>query len=221
VAPRRPQPTAASKARAERIAAALAGLLLDEPTTPEYTAGGPYRGVELPPKPVAPVGQLVCPNCDGALEIFDERGIEIHRCTSCAGLWLDPGELDDLVSTPPDVPIDVAELREEMRNVAPPVGEVRYRKCPRCRELMNRRNYGTVSGVVIDECNRHGMYLDAREFDAIETFIRMGGMQLQRQKLEEARLSKLARREADAVEAEQRAENAARNYRLRRLFRLF
>ena len=196
-------------------------MLVDEPTMPEYTAGGPYRGVELPPKPAPPTGQLACPNCTGTLEIFDERGIEIHRCTSCAGLWLDPGELDDLINTPPDVPLDVVELREEMRKVAPPLGEVRYRKCPRCHEPMNRRNYGTVSGVVIDECNRHGMYLDSREFDAIETFIRMGGMQLQRQKLEEARLNEIARRRSaavnDAMEAEERATRA--RMRLRAMFR--
>jgi Zn-finger nucleic acid-binding protein len=185
VPPRRPQATAASKAKADRIAAALAGLLEDVPAAPEYSGNDPYRGAELPPKPAARAVELACPNCRGAMEIADERGVEIHRCTSCWGLWLDPGELDELVTAPLDPQPDVAALREEMRKVAPPVGEVRYRMCPRCREPMNRRNYGSVSGVVIDECSRHGSYLDAQEFDAIETFIRMGGLALQRQRFEE------------------------------------
>jgi Zn-finger nucleic acid-binding protein len=201
VPPRRPQPTAASKARAERIAAALAGLLEDAPPPPEYSGSDPYRGAELPSRPRAPAAELHCPACRGPMELAIERGVEIHRCTSCWGLWLDPGELDELVTPPLDPQPDIIALRDEMRQVAPPLGEVRYRMCPRCGDPMNRRNYGSVSGVVIDECNRHGMYLDAREFDAIETFIRMGGLELQRRRFEERIRDRQRKAEIAAEEA--------------------
>ena len=212
--PRRRQATEASKARAQRIANALAGLLEDVPDAPEFSGGDPYRGAELPPKKKDSVASLTCPACEGVMEIEDQRGIEIHRCGACDGLWLDPGELDDLVDAPPAAAPDVAQIREEMRKVAPPVGEVRYRMCPRCGDPMNRQNYGSHSGVVIDECRRHGLYLDAHEFEAIETFIRMGGLDIKRKMLEErARKRELTARaaEADAAAREHGAAAVVRH----------
>jgi hypothetical protein len=49
---------------------------------------------------------------------------------------------------------------------------------------MARRNFGTISGVVVDECQRHGVLLDEGELQAIESFVAMGGERLG----EEARL---------------------------------
>jgi Zn-finger nucleic acid-binding protein len=160
------------------------------------------------------------------MAVEHERGIEIHRCRTCDGLWLDPGELDELVPAPTAATADVGALREEMKKVAPPVGEVRYRMCPRCGNPMNRLNYGSHSGVVIDECSRHGVYLDAREFEAIETFIKMGGLALKRQMLEErARRREQAARsaEADAAAAASRHRATAyhRRWLLADLFGLF
>ncbi|MFY0540274.1 zf-TFIIB domain-containing protein [Nannocystis pusilla] len=53
--------------------------------------------------------------------------------------------------------------------------DVRYRECPRCREVMNRRNFGTISGVIVDECRHHGLFLDAGELEEVEAFLRAGG----------------------------------------------
>ncbi|HEY3447661.1 MAG TPA: zf-TFIIB domain-containing protein [Myxococcales bacterium] len=41
------------------------------------------------------LGKLGCPACGGALEPHEFpslRGIELDRCASCGGLWLDAGE---------------------------------------------------------------------------------------------------------------------------------
>lgn len=43
---------------------------------------------------------------------------------------------------------------------------------------MNRRNFGRRSGVIVDECVEHGLFLDPGEFEAIETFIAHGGLAL-------------------------------------------
>ncbi len=220
--PRRPQPTAASKARAERIAAALAGMLEDDPGPPQFSGPDPYRGAELPPKPATTAPSLTCPACGNAMELSHERGVEIHRCSVCFGLWLDPGELDELVAEGPlDPQPDLATVRKEMHKVVPPMGEVRYRMCPRCGDPMNRRNYGSVSGVVIDECTRHGLYLDACEFDAIETFIRMGGQELQRQHLEERLRQRERRAQRDLQEAAMSAAQARAYHRRSLLAALF
>ncbi len=53
--------------------------------------------------------------------------------------------------------------------------EVVYRRCPTCLAHMARRNWGKASGVVIDQCPRHGSWFDHGELEQILTWIRAGG----------------------------------------------
>ena len=39
-----------------------------------------------------------CPKCGGNLAAEDYQGVEIDRCTDCKGIWLDPGEIEELVA---------------------------------------------------------------------------------------------------------------------------
>jgi len=43
-----------------------------------------------------------CPKCGMELAEVTFRGVHIDRCTSCAGVWLDAGELDTLSSAEPE-----------------------------------------------------------------------------------------------------------------------
>ncbi len=185
--PRRPQATAASKARAARIAAALEGILDDLPPPPDDgpapASGGksmPYRPMPKAPRATGRRQGVDCPACGNPMEVDFERGVEIHRCIGCAGLWLDPGELDAMVDDPGPAEADVATLREGMKQVQVPNQPVQYRKCPRCKSVMQRRNFGSHSGVIVDECRQHGIYLDPGEFEAIEAFIALGGLALEK-----------------------------------------
>lgn len=143
------------------------------------------------------------------------RGVEIHRCTRCDGLWLDPGRLDqivEMVDEPAHRPADLPRLRRRMQAVAPPVGDVRYRKCPRCQAVMNRRNFGTHSGVILDECVEHGLFLDPGEFEAIETFIGLGGLQLAKENLEAKLRERQRKREEDEAQWEHTRSRLRRRY---------
>jgi len=187
MAPRRPRATAESKARAARIAAALEGLLDDLPPPPDLgepsaptTSNAPYRPMPRAPRPSGRRRGVDCPACHDPMELDFERGVEIHRCIGCAGLWLDPGELDSLVDDPGPRDADLPTLRAGMKEVQVRSGPVQYRKCPRCEDVMLRRNFGTHSGVIVDECRAHGLYLDPGEFEAIEQFIKLGGLALER-----------------------------------------
>ena len=54
--------------------------------------------------------------------------------------------------------------------------------------MMNRVNFGKLSGAVIDVCRGHGTFLDAGELHQIVTFIQEGGLDRARaQKIEELR----------------------------------
>jgi Zn-finger nucleic acid-binding protein len=50
-----------------------------------------------------------------------------------------------------------------------------YRPCVLCGALMNRRNYGRKSGVIVDVCSRHGLWFDLHEIDRLLRWIREGG----------------------------------------------
>lgn len=147
---------------------------------PADSTGTPYRPMPAGPKANGRRQGVDCPACGSPMEVDFERGVEIHRCIGCAGLWLDPGELDALVDDPGPRTANVATLREGMKNVQVTAGPVKYRKCPRCSTVMERRNFGSHSGVIVDECRQHGMYLDPGEFEAIEAFIKLGGLALEK-----------------------------------------
>src|SRR5262249_50092296 len=61
-------------------------------------------------------------------------------------------------------------------------GEIHYRKCVACGKLMNRINFGRVSGTVVDVCKGHGTFLDAGELHLIVSFIQQGGLDRARQR---------------------------------------
>ncbi len=202
--PRRPEPTAASKARAARIAKALEGLLDDLPAEPASRSaplGGPYRPRPSAAKPTGRRQGLDCPACGQPLAVEVERGIEVHRCIGCAGLWLDPGELESMVEDPGPMQPDIPTIRRGMAKVGVPKTPVAYRRCPRCGDVMERRNFGSHSGVVVDECRRHGMFLDPGEFEAIEAFISLGGLSLER-------ANQMQRLKAERRRAEREAAHA-------------
>ena len=184
---RRPQATAESKARAERIARSLAGLLNDLPAPARDPDAGPDDDDVLPRMPRAPGpspgGSLTCPRCAGAMDMLTAgHGVEIDQCLECGAIWLDAGELDALVADKEPAtqvePPTMGELRTRMREVVPGEAAFKYRDCPRCQQVMRRTNFGTISGVVVDECRVHGVLLDPGELHAIETFVKLGGQAL-------------------------------------------
>lgn len=130
-----------------------------------------------------------------------DRGLQLERCPQCGGLWLDPGELDQVGEPPVSSTVDVPRLRREMSAITQLDAQVRYRKCPRCEDVMNRINFGAASGVIIDECPKHGVYLDPDELEAIERFVELGGLELGRRSSEERLRRRAVRAEAELAEA--------------------
>ena len=46
----------------------------------------------------------------------------------------------------------------------------RYLACPTCGSLLQRRNFGRNSGIVVDACRRHGVSFDRGELYRIVRF---------------------------------------------------
>lgn len=134
----------------------------------------------------APEKFRTCPVCKKDMDVLNigQEGdpFYIDRCPTCLGIFLDTGELDAVVrETVPSVHhIAMEKLKQLKREMLDYNKTVSYRACPVCGKLMNRENYGKFSGVIVDRCRIHGVYLDAGELQLIQRWVAAGGsLQLQ------------------------------------------
>jgi Zn-finger nucleic acid-binding protein len=127
-----------------------------------------------------------------------DTGLTALECERCAGLWL--GEevfrsLSERARSEEDPAPDAAEVRDEAASGIARTASRAYRRCPVCRSMMNRSNFGRRSGVLVDRCRDHGTWFDDAELQAILRWIRSGGESLaQKRDHEEARVAASAAR---------------------------
>jgi Zn-finger nucleic acid-binding protein len=103
-----------------------------------------------------------------------------RECGACGGLWLDPSTLQRLADAEDDRAGIVSMLATRVPSVATPPDVVRYVPCPCCEKLMNRKNFAHSSGVVLDVCATHGVWLDRGELERVLGFIGGGGLTRER-----------------------------------------
>jgi len=119
--------------------------------------------------------QPICPRCDVSLKAhFDEdHGGEYDICSKCGGMWMDRRKFRHATKEANvynDKKIKGEYVRGPRRN------HVRYASCVRCGKMMNRKNFRRISGVIIDSCADHGVWLDIGELEKIRHFIADGGL---------------------------------------------
>lgn len=177
------------------IHAALAALIAADPSP---SAGAPPQAHAEPgPRPTGQPGRaLPCPGCGETMRpvVLGQSQTEVDLCPRCHGMWLDHGELGQLVARPVMLKTDLADIRRRVKAIRKQPSAVVYRRCPVCEATMHRRNFGRHSGVIIDECARHGAFFDAGELEAIQEFVRLGGMELadQAQREEDRRSARVS-----------------------------
>ncbi len=137
-------------------------------------------GVGFRPEQVRVEGhELPGPACSNLMPARQVGGVGVNECLSCHGLWA-PGEgFDLLVSRAIDArqqasPAELHSLKPRVTGSNPARQGVQYRNCPECDGYMARRNYRKKSGVIIDTCSEHGVWLDADELEQIAGFILSG-----------------------------------------------
>jgi Zn-finger nucleic acid-binding protein len=106
-------------------------------------------------------------------------GVAINECLSCHGLWAPGDSFNLLVSRALEArqqasPAELHALKPRVTGSNPARQGVQYRNCPECDRYMARRNYRKKSGVIIDRCSEHGVWLDADELEQIAGFILSG-----------------------------------------------
>ena len=126
------------------------------------------------------------------------------ECDACDGVWVDADVFEALCA---DREAQAAVIHRFDRGGAPAAGRVRYRPCPRCAKMMNRVNFGRLSGIIVDVCKGHGTYLDAGELHRIVQFIQGGGLERARLRpIEELKEQERKARDAEARAARDRAK---------------
>ena len=144
-----------------------------------------------------------CPRCNIKLKSLDLKlngRFLLDRCDQCMGLFFDPGELEALlVATIINVVvIDRSGLEAINEQRDPNQYPIAYIKCPVCSQLMNRVNFGAKSGVIVDRCKQHGVWLDGGELHQLFEWMKLGGQLLELERQDRQR------KETDQREKEER-----------------
>ncbi|PPD28831.1 MAG: hypothetical protein CTY19_18185 [Methylomonas sp.] len=132
----------------------------------------------------------ICPECDVSLETIEldiQPPLQIERCSRCFGLFFQPGEVESLLESAVSPVFEInLELIGNINNDRYRTDRpVKYLKCPECQNIMNRVAYGHRSGVVIDQCKIHGVWLDGGEITHLLEWKKAGGQILADKKLQE------------------------------------
>ncbi len=104
-----------------------------------------------------------CPRCQVDLATEQYRGIEMDRCSSCNGRWLDHDELDKLEATVPSTP-------EQRRATIEYAKRWSQLDCPVCGKRMTAFDYRAYN-LELDACEEHGFWLDAGEEGRVRDII--------------------------------------------------
>ena len=145
--------------------------------------------------------ERICPRCNIRLRTIDlkiDGRFLIERCDECLGLFFDPGELEALLEATVSNVFVIDRSRLDNINTAsmrPNDYGVAYIKCPICSKCMNRVNFGTKSGVIVDRCSAHGVWLDGGELRHLFEWMKAGGKLLQQERQEQIKKEEAAAQE--------------------------
>jgi Zn-finger nucleic acid-binding protein len=106
-----------------------------------------------------------CPRCSPkgltSLTAYLVGQTLLDQCGGCGGLWVDRTAFEQLVEA---ARMDQSALNglgelQKSRGKVDASGQVSYVRCPDRDTVMNRQNYGKRSGVVVDACRDHGIWM--------------------------------------------------------------
>jgi Zn-finger nucleic acid-binding protein len=124
-----------------------------------------------------------CPRCPGRPALMGQLVAEVMLdfCPECSGTFVDSVTLNRVVRDRDQQARIQTALVTSSASSAGGAQKVVYLKCPQCAQLMQRKNYGKRSGVIVDLCGAHGVWFDADELRRVVEFVQGGGLDRARQ----------------------------------------
>ena len=96
---------------------------------------------------------MYCPVCKKSMIILEYMEVELDYCPSCAGCWLDQGELDLILETSGKMS-DLSKFKFSPKS---------KRRCPRCQKKMHADLFPDTN-IEVDICPHDGgIWLDRGE----------------------------------------------------------
>ena len=104
-----------------------------------------------------------CPVCKNAMIVLELEQVEIDYCSDCAGIWLDAGELEQLLG-------DATQAKQLLTSFTVDDNcTEKPRKCPICLKKMQKVLAShTNEKILIDKCPKaDGLWFDKGELKQI------------------------------------------------------
>ncbi len=125
----------------------------------------------------------ICPHCEKPLQTLKldlNEPFYIERCKTCFGLFFDPDEIEVLLENSVSKTFNTnLQLIQNINKDRYRINQkVKYIKCPICRILMNRVSFGHKSGVIVDKCTKHGIWVESGEITHLMEWKKAGGQLL-------------------------------------------
>ena len=121
-----------------------------------------------------------CPRCKIKLNLLQIDETTLRECRKCDGVWAGVETFENICADREKQSAVLGFIAKKEPQT--PLAKITYVPCPDCGQLMNRSNFASSSGVIIDLCKQHGVWLDADELPKIIEFINSGGMARAREK---------------------------------------
>jgi Zn-finger nucleic acid-binding protein len=119
----------------------------------------------------------ICPRCSTELNEVEahEAGLAPigHLCPNCEGVWIGTGTLDALSRLPVEG-LDQSSFKPTLEADHPDVDLSKPINCPLCSKKLERYVFCSDSGVVVDRCLEHGLWLDDGELGQVLKYLKQG-----------------------------------------------
>lgn len=120
----------------------------------------------------------VCPHCTKSLHEETYEGVVVDLCGSCAGVYLDSGEINEIINkreqqfTTDEKALVETQTETSAEKHGATLPQV---ACPACASLMRQFNYSYSSGIILDYCEKdNSVWLDASELEKVQIFAEGG-----------------------------------------------
>jgi len=175
-------PADADAARCDYCGAALATVTCASCFAPMFAGSRfcAHCGAEATREHVEEDKPLQCPRCREDMQALRLGSNVARECAQCGGLWFDLDALDRLTRERDELVATSSILAARVPLAPTPTDTVRYIPCPVCEKLMNRTNFAHASGVILDVCKGHGVWLDRGELQRVLDFVGSGGLAVAR-----------------------------------------
>ena len=107
---------------------------------------------------------MKCPKCELEMQRSTYQGVEVDRCSTCNGIFLDQGEVEHVLNQGITPLIESGVVHEAAKKA-----DLKPATCHTCERPMQPMR--GLANVLFDYCiTCRGMFLDAGELSAIQAY---------------------------------------------------